>query len=313
MDLSIIFVNWNSVAYLRECIPSIYEHTRGISFELIVVDNASPDGQGRTIKDYFPEVTLIESSENLGFSKANNLGFRRSRGRYVLFLNPDTRLLNPAINILLEHGRTLPNAGIVGAKLLNSNLSIQTESIQRFPTILNQMMDIEYLRLRWPHCPLWSIGPLFAEGCEPTAVEVIPGACMLLEREVFAKAGGFSEEYFMYAEDIDLNYKVNRLGLKRYYVGAARVMHHGGRSSAQKVSHWVTKMQFRAMVMFHRKTRGRLYATTYRGAIAAAAIGRLTALALATPFASVISSKERLRWASGKWSTVLKCAFGVGN
>jgi hypothetical protein len=117
----------------------------------------------------------------------------------------------------------------------------------------------------------------------------------------------------MYAENIDLNYKVNRLGLKRYYVGAARVMHHGGRSSTQKVSHWATKMQFRAMVMFYRKTRGRVYAAMYRGVIAAAAIGRLTVLALATPFANVFSSKERLRWASGKWSTVLKCAVGMGN
>ena len=157
MELSIICVNWNSVDYLRECIASIYEFTRGISFEIIVVDNASPEAGVDVLKDEFPGITLITSEKNLGFAGANNLGFKHSTGSYVLFLNPDTKLMEPTITIMLECIKSLPDAGVVGCKLLNTDLSIQLNSIQKFPTILNQVLDTEYLRLRCPHCPLLEI------------------------------------------------------------------------------------------------------------------------------------------------------------
>ena len=102
MDLSIIYVNWNSVDYLRECIESVYQYTHGIRFEMIVVDNASPERGIGTLREKFPEVTIIESDKNLGFAGANNLGFSRSVGAYVLFLNPDTKLIGPAIEIMVQ-------------------------------------------------------------------------------------------------------------------------------------------------------------------------------------------------------------------
>src|SRR5579872_7241306 len=212
MELSIICVNWNSVDYLRECIASVYEFTRDISFEIIVVDNASSQEGVDALKEKFPEVTLIKSAKNLGFAGANNLGFRRSSGAYVLLLNPDTKLISPAINVMLEHMKSLTDAGIVGCKLLNTDLSVQLTAIQKFPTILNQVFDLEYLQLRWPRCPLWEIAPLFSTSVKVIKVEVISGACMLLRRQVFQQVGMFSEEYFMYAEDIDLNYKVKSAG-----------------------------------------------------------------------------------------------------
>jgi GT2 family glycosyltransferase len=212
MELSIICVNWNSLEYLRECIASVYQHTHGVSFEIIVVDNASPQGGVDALKQQFPEITIIKSEKNLGFAGANNVGFRRSSGDYVLFLNPDTKLAEPAINAMLQHIKMLPDAGIVGCKLLNTDLSVQLTSIQKFPTILNQVLDAEYLQLRWPHCFLWEIAPLFSNEVKLLKVEVITGACMLLRREVFERVGMFSEDYFMYAEDIDLNYKVRRAG-----------------------------------------------------------------------------------------------------
>src|SRR5271154_4562824 len=162
VELSVICVNWNSVDYLEECITSIYETTEGISFEIIVVDNASPQGGVETLKDQFPEIVIIESKENLGFAGANNIGFRRSTGSYVLFLNPDTRIIGRALNIILNQIKSLPDAGIVGCKLLNTDLTVQLTAIQKFPTILNQVLDAEYLQRKWPQCPLWEIGPLFA-------------------------------------------------------------------------------------------------------------------------------------------------------
>src|ERR1700730_8165906 len=212
MEISIIFVNWNSLNYLRECIASIYEHTHGIAFEIIVVDNASPEGGVDALKEEFPDLVLIKSGENLGFAGANNLGFKQSKGKCVLFLNPDTRLLNPAINIMLQALHSLPGAGIVGCKLLNGDLPVQTSSIMKFPGILNQVLQSEVLRLRWPSFPLWNIGPLFSSNPEPVKVEAITGACMMMRRDVFEKVGMFSEEYFMYAEDVDLCWKITRAG-----------------------------------------------------------------------------------------------------
>ncbi len=308
MDVSIICVNWNSLDYLRECIASIYQFTHGIQFEVIVVDNASPEGGVETLNQQFPEVRIIKSDRNLGFAGANNLGFKASSGEYVLLLNPDTRLHNPAINLLLEAARSLPDAGIVGGKLLNADLSVQTAAVQKFPTILNQLANIEALRVRWPGCFLWDISPLYSDQSEPIRVDVIPGACMMLRRQVFERAGMLTEDYFMYGEDIDLNYKVNRGGLASYYVGAAEIVHHGGRSSSrQKVSQWSTIMKYRAMVRFYRMSHGWLYSALYQAAMGASAALRLVLLALAFPF----SDREIVRSASSKWSTVLKWSVGL--
>lgn len=310
MDVSIICVNWNSVDFLRECIASIYENTHGISFEIIVVDNASPEGGVESLHDQFPAITIIKSPTNLGFAGANNVGFKKSMGSYVLFLNPDTKLIGSTINTMLEYIKVLPDAGIVGCKMLNTDLSVQTTSIQKFPTILNQVFSAEFLKLRWPNCPLWAIAPLFADNVKLIKAEVIPGACMLLKREVFEQVGMFSEEYFMYAEDLDLNHKVKRASYTNYYVGETAIIHHGGRSSSrQRISQWATIMKYRAMTRYFRKTRGRLYEGMYRTAMGCVAIGRLMLLALMYPFAKIIWDKEALLNASQKWRAVLKWAI----
>jgi GT2 family glycosyltransferase len=310
MELSIISVNWNSVDYLRECIASVYEQTRGISFEIIVVDNASPQGGVEVLREHFPEVRIVHSQKNLGFAAANNIGFHDSTGRYVLFLNPDTRLITPAVNIMLEQLKSLPNGGIVGCKLLNTDLSVQITSIQKFPTIVNQVLDLEYLQLRWPGCPLWNIRPLFSEVATPLSVEVISGACMLLRREVFEQVGMFTEDYFMYAEDIDLNYKVKKAGFTNYYVSTASIVHHGGGSSKQEASQWATLMKYRAMGKLFRKTRGHLYGVLYRATMVCAASGRLLILALAYPLANVMWNRQSLQLSARKWRVILRWALG---
>jgi hypothetical protein len=307
-EVSIVCVNWNSLSYLRECLASIYQHTSGIRFEIIVVDNASPDGGVDVLKAEFSEIAVVKSGKNLGFAGASNLGFRHSSGSYVLLLNPDTRLVGPAINILLEQMKSLPDAGIVGCKLLNTDLSVQTASVQKFPTLLNQLTNIEYLRTQWPGCPLWDISPLFRNTPSPVKVEVIPGACMLLKREVFEKAGLLTEDYFMYAEDIDLNYKVMRLGLSSYYVGAAQIVHHGGTSSSrQPVSHWSILMKHRAMLKYYRMIGGPVYGMLYRLTMGVSALVHLVLLAAVFPF----GDKEIVRLKSVKWNTVLRWSLGL--
>jgi N-acetylglucosaminyl-diphospho-decaprenol L-rhamnosyltransferase len=311
LKLSIIFVNWNSVEYLRECLASICAQTQRVEFEIIVVDNASPERGVEALRDLYPEIKIILSEENLGFARANNLGFRNSTGHYVLFLNPDTQLTSPAINIMLERISAIPDAGIMGCKMLNSDLTVQITSIQKFPTILNQVLDIEFFQMRWPHCPLWDISPLFADQVKLLKVEVITGACMLMRREVFEQIGHFSEDYFMYAEDIDLNIKANKAGYANYYVGDAVMIHHGGKSSSrQSVSHWSTIMKYRAMGRMFQKTRGKTYAAMYRTAIGTMAAVRLTLLYLAYPLGNIVWKKQTLKFAMQKWSIILSWALG---
>ncbi len=312
MELSVIYVNWNSLDYLRESIVSVYEHTRGLTFEIVVVDNASTEPGIETLAHEFPAVILVKSDRNLGFAGANNLGFEHSRGNFVLLLNPDTKLIGPSINVMMDHIRSLPDAGIVGCKLLNTDGSVQLSSIQKFPTILNQAIDAEYLRLRWPHCRLWEIAPLFANDVKVMKVDVIPGACMLLRRQVFREVGLYSEDYFMYAEDLDLNYKLKRAGFKNYYVGETAIIHHGGGSSSrQKISHWATIMKYRAMLLLFRKNRSRAYGYAYRMAMGAVATGRMLLLLLLFAVDKILWKKGTLRFSLTKWKAVWMWAVGL--
>jgi len=311
MDLSVIYVNWNSVNYLCNSINSVYTYTQGLSFEIIVIDNASPEGGTDVLKQHFPDILLVKSSDNLGFAGANNLGFKLSSGKLVLFLNPDTVLLDPAINVMIDRTTNLAKVGIIGCKLLNTDLSVQLTAIQKFPTILNQLLDAEYLQLRWPGCPLWKIAPLFASDVKLTEVEVISGACMLLRREVFNQVEMFSEEYFMYAEDIDLNYKVTKAGYKNYYIGDAAIIHHGGKSSSRQTgTYWSTVMKYRAMRTLFQKTHGRPYGALYRASVGCAAAVRLLLLLLAYPVGNLLWERQRITSASRKWQVILKWAVG---
>lgn len=312
IELSIILVNWNSLRYLRDCLKSVFEQTQGICFEVIIVDNNSPELGVEALEGEFPGVCVVLSKENLGFAGANNLGFKRSTGRHLLFLNPDTQLISPVLPLILRRLEELPDAGVVGCKLLNSDLTVQTSCIQTFPTILNQLLDIESVRVRWPGCSLWNLAPLYSSSQTPSIVEVISGACMMMKREVFERAGMFSEEYFMYAEDLDLCYKVMRLGLKNYYVGEAAVIHHGGKSSSQStVSQWSTFMKLRAIHKFCIKTRGSVYAFLYRAAIGSAAALRLTLIAAMRLLGLDTVKNFSLRAASKKWLSVLQWALGL--
>jgi len=307
-ELSIICVNWNSLDLLLDCLESLYALPTGTTFETLVVDNASPEGGIEVVGERFPQVRIIKSPTNVGFAKANNLGFLNSSGRYVLLLNPDTLVLGSAIATMLDAIQSIGDAGIVGGMLLNTDLSVSTTSIQKFPTILNQVLTFEWLRVHFPNCPLWEIGPLFSATVGPVKVDVIPGACMMLKREVYERAGMLSEDYFMYAEDIDLNFRVRQLNLSSYYVGSAKIVHHGGRSSSkQGGSQWSTVRTCRAMMQLFRTHRGSMYARAYRAALGCTAAMRLIALAAIYP----LGDRDGVRGSVAKWSTVLKWSLGI--
>jgi len=312
VELSIIFVNWNSFDQLRESLRTVFATLVAIEYEVIVVDNASSAGDAARVQAEFCGVKLIASTKNLGFAGANNLGVEHARGKYLLFLNPDTLVLGNAIAGMLEAMKAVGGAGIVGCKLLNSDGSVQTSCVQRFPTIWNQLLDMEYLRRRWPNWKFWGIAPLFNSCPQPVEVEVVSGACLLIDRDSFEQAGGFSREYFMYAEDVDLCYQVRKLGRKAYYIGSASVLHHGGGASREgRGKAWVAIMQRQAILRFYRRTRGAAYAGTFRLAMACNAMVRLVLLAIMLPFGKLAADKGVLYSTPEKWFGVLKWALGL--
>jgi N-acetylglucosaminyl-diphospho-decaprenol L-rhamnosyltransferase len=312
MDLSIIIVNWNSVNYLKECLQSILRETKGINFEIIVVDNASYDGSAEMIGAEFPEVKFVQSNENGGFAKANNLGFKNSSGRNLIFLNPDTRVIGSAIGDMLDFLNSRPDAGVVGCTLLYSDLSVQLHSVQPYPTVINQALDIDYLKKKWPHWNLWRLKALNQEHGQPEKVEVVPGACLMIKREVFQEVGLFSEDYFMYAEDIDLCYKVNRTNRKVFFIKGAKVVHHGSASSRnKKISFFSVVLTRESVFKFLMKTRGRRTAVSYRIVMSITAISRMGALAVALPLAGWKGQRKALKGTFNKWSKIWRWSIGL--
>lgn len=310
--LSIIIVNWNSVKYLRECLNSVFVNIRNLSFEVIVVDNASYDGSDQMLKVEFPTVKFIQSAENIGFAAANNLGFSQSSGENLLFLNPDTQVTGPSINVMLSHLLAIPDAGAVGCKLLNSDGSVQTTCIQPFPTILNQLLDTDFLMLRFPGLKLWGIRPLFFYNGTPEPVEVISGACLMTKRNVFEKAGKFTTDYFMYAEDLDLCYKIRRAGFKSYFVGEASIIHFGGASAnSTEVSHFNTVVKRESVAMFFDKHHGKWISCLYRISTGFASIARLIVVTALLPLGVVNHQMQSLNKAFIKWTKVLRWSLGL--
>lgn len=310
-DLSIIIVNWNSKEYLRKCIESILLWTNNIAYEIVVIDGASFDGCGEMLEQRFPEVRFIQSEKNVGFSKANNIAFRESRGRYILFLNPDTELIAPAVNILFDYIQKEPNAGVVGCKLLNADRTVQTSCLQAFPTILNQFLDSEILRSLWPGSPLWGNAPLFSTGRRPQEVEALAGACILVKRSLFENVGLFSEDYFMYAEDLDLCYKIKQAGYTNYYIPDATVIHFGGGSTEKSPSDFSVVMTRESIWRLMRKTRGTVYGLTYRVSTLISAVGRLVLLMALFPLHFIRGGVESWKGSLKKWQAILTWSVGL--
>jgi len=311
MDLSIIIVNWNSKDYLLKSIAAIEAETNGIEFEIVVIDSGSFDGCDEMLREVYPHVLFIQSDRNLGFAKANNEAFKVSRGRNLLFLNPDTEIEGLAIETLYYQLSSLPNAGIVGGTLLNSDRSIQESCIRAFPTVLNQVLDSHMLRGLFPRARLWGIEPLLARNGAPKGVDAVSGACLMVKRSVFESVGMFSTDYFMYSEDIDLCLKVRKAGLNTYYVPRAVVVHHCGASSSQaSVNTFSSVMMLESRWRFFRKTRSLWYSRFYRAAMFAACIVRIGLVLFVWLARRLLGREPSSRAILTKWMARLRWTLG---
>lgn len=289
---------------------SIYRQPIQLIYEIIVVDNGSFDGCDRILRNEFPGVIFVQIKKNIGFGKANNVGFQHSSGRNLLFLNPDTEIIGSALYTMYHYLEQMPDAGVAGCTLLNSDQSIQRCCVLKFPTILNQILDIEYLKVKFPYLKYWGINPLLSNKGIPKEVEVVSGACLMVKRNLFEKIDKFTPEYFMYAEEIDICYKVKKAGYKVYYISVAQVVHYGGGSSKKHDNDLGVVLMRESIFKFFKMRKGKLSATCYRFSMLIASIIRLIMIGalLSLPFKG--AQRMRFRSTLTKWKKILRWSVG---
>jgi len=273
MQVSIIIVTYNTLGITRQCIDSIYGHTHGIDFEVIVVDNASSDGS-RQVLETDSRIKYIYSDENLGFGRANNLGMKAANGKYLFLLNSDTLLLNNAVKILYDAAESYGSGlGVMGSILLD-NRQHPIHSYGRFITICNSLSD-PFVRVykRLTHRKSEIYNPEIPESA--LAVEYVSGADMFLPKTIFELTGGFDPDFFMYAEDVEWQYRIAQKGYDRIIVPEPRIIHLEGASDASNRREWSYTRLYNALnsrILYIRKHYSRIAYSAFRIAYAAVRI-----------------------------------------
>ena len=233
MKLSIVIVNYNVKYYLEQCLRSVERAAANIAHEVLVVDNASEDGSMEYLKPRFPNVTWIESKENGGFSHANNIGFGRASGEYILMLNPDTIVTRAALEGCVQFMDAHPEAGAAGVKMINKNGTFAMESRRGIVKPWVAFCKATGLCRRYPKSRLFGhyyMSYLDTEEANP--IEMVSGAYMFLRRATLDRVGTLDEQFFMYWEDSDLSYRILKSGEKNYYLPHT-IFHYKGESSVK--------------------------------------------------------------------------------
>lgn len=273
-EVSVIIVNWNTRDLLRNCLRSILDQTDAAT-EIIVTDNASRDGSAQMVREEFPDVVLIANAENRGFAAANNQGLRVARGRHVLLLNPDTIILDHAIDKSLDWLAHHPQVGCMGCQVLEGPTVIQQTSFSDPGLGHLALMELGLTRLaRW--IPLfgfpWYAG--WARDSERT-VDVVSGMFMLVPRAVMDKVGILDEAFFVYAEEADWCRRIRKAGWSCVFAPVAQIVHldGGSKSTAQIKSRMFIQRQ-KSHLIYVKKHEGALAHALAKGLFIASAVLR---------------------------------------
>lgn len=271
IDVSIIIVNFNTKDLLNQCINSIKKNTKNINYEIIVVDNNSSDDSVGMLKMEHSNVKVIISEKNGGFAYANNLGIKESTGKYVFLLNSDTIFIKDVLQNMVEYMEKNQWIGILGPKLLNSDLTHQT-SIAAFPTFFREFVHIfeikKILNYRIFKKFFVKYGDKigsndiaqymknFQEIEKPEKVQVLVGAAMLIRRKVIDSIGGLDESYFMYYEEMDFCYQAAKEGWPCVYYPNEEIIHLIGQSS-KAISDFTFCERYKSMIRYFKKNYGK--------------------------------------------------------
>jgi GT2 family glycosyltransferase len=248
MKLSIVIVSYNVRTYLEQCLQSVQKALEGIEGEVFVVDNHSEDDSVAVVRTDYPWVRLIESPENVGFARANNIAIRQSEAEYVLLLNPDTVVEEDTLRQSLAFMDSHPEAGGAGVMMHNADGTLAPESRRAIPTPWVSCLKMLGFTKRYymSHLP-WD---------QPSQIEVISGAFCLLRKKALDEIGLLDETFFMYGEDIDLSYRLLKGGWQNWYLPYS-IIHFKGKST-QKSDYRYVHIFYQAMLIFFRKHYGHL-------------------------------------------------------
>lgn len=263
LDVSIVIVSWNVAELLAKCLDSILSSPIDMSrIEIIVVDSASSDKTVSILREKYPQVKLLAQSENVGFTRGNNIGFAASTGRTIFMLNPDTELLGDALPQLLNYLDSHADVGIVGPHTLNSDGSYQS-SRRCFPSKSLAFFESTFLQGLAPKTMLNDF--YLSESPEDAVLEVgwMQGSALLVRREIYEKLGGLDESFVMYFEELDWCKRAADAAWKLVYLGTARIIHHGGKSTEQIGAKKHIYFQ-ESKIRYYRKHHGAVFATLLR-------------------------------------------------
>ncbi len=252
MQLSVIILNYNVRHFLELCVLSVQNALKNLDAEIIVVDNNSSDDSCAMMKQRFPNVKLIENKENFGFPKGNNIGVSQAKGEYICILNPDTVVAEDTFEKILNSELWHQNAGIIGCKLVDGTGNFLPESKRGIPTPWVAFTKIFGLYKLFPKSKYFNqyYAQQFSEN-ETGKVDILVGAFMVMQRQLYNEIGGFDENCFMYSDDIDLSYRVLQKGKSNYYFHDTTVIHYKGESTV-KDGTYMKRFQ-EAMNFFYKK------------------------------------------------------------
>ncbi len=248
MELSVIIVNYNVTHLLEKCLQSLQKYISGVEYEVIVIDNASPDTSWKELRNRFPQVHFIASATNIGFSKANNKAVEQAKGDFILLLNPDTELEGYYMQELLDFARKEANFGCLGVRMHDANGNFLPESKRDVPNMVNSFRKL-YVFSGNKNSRSYYRNDLAENAI--AEVEILTGAFLLMKKEVYLQVGGLDERYFMYGEDIDLCYSVLLQGYRNWYFGKYSILHHKGQSTFKDIKY--LKRFYGAMQLFIEK------------------------------------------------------------
>ncbi|MCW8850915.1 MAG: glycosyltransferase, partial [Melioribacteraceae bacterium] len=232
IDLSIIIVNYNVKEFLLNLLESIQHATNNISSEIIVVDNNSNDGSISAVNHKFPSVKTIANNENIGFGKANNQGLEISKGKFILLINPDTLVRENTFHEMIKFLNENPNVGLAGCKVLNPDGTLQLACRRSFPGPWVSLTKVIGLSKLFPNNKLFAKYNLtYLPEDESYEVDAVSGSFMMLTREAYEKTKGFDPDFFMYGEDLDLCFRVQKNGMKVFYYSGTEIIHYKGEST----------------------------------------------------------------------------------
>ena len=252
MKLSVVIVSYNVRYYLEQCLRSVERALVGMDAEVWVVDNDSSDDSVAYLQARFPDVQFIANSENVGFSRANNIAIRRSKGEYVLLLNPDTLVAEHTIGECVAFLDSHPDDGAVGVRMLNADGSFAPESRRGLPTPFTSFCKMTGLAALFPRSRVFGRYYMrYLNPDEPNPIEVISGAFFMVRRDALDQVGLLDEDFFMYGEDIDLSYRLLKGGWQNWYL-PLDILHYMGESTAKGSFRYV-HVFYNAMLIFFNK------------------------------------------------------------